>query len=304
MMPPEYYFRILEHLEQNGMETVLSLTTNMWAFYKKPAKWAPLFNHRQVSVITSFQFGDKRIKGDLTPFSEEEFRDVSRVYMEECGEKLDFIAVVDEDNAHLSMDTARLAKELDVECKLNYAMSSGEQVVKRGITMGNEGSLFLLADMYAIYVDLYKEGLHHWEFNTKQMMGKLKGVAASCPLNRECDHGIRTMQPSGRYYSCPAMADDDLYRIDFDKEMAGAKELPLQADFELQTMKHSCYTCPMFAICNACKKTIRDHKRLGLVETHCQKMKALAPDIIEINGLTGQLEPTPYVNESNIIAVA
>ena len=48
-----------------------------------------------------------------------------------------------------------------------------------------------------------------------------------------------------------------------------------------------------------------DHKRLGVVEKHCRKMKTLAPAIIEANGLTGQVIPTPYYNEdhTSIIAV-
>jgi hypothetical protein len=36
----------------------------------------------------------------------------------------------------------------------------------------------------------------------------------------------------------------------------------------------------------------------GLVEKHCAKMKTLAPLIIDSNGMTGQLEITPYLNEN------
>lgn len=303
MMPPSYYEQILDYIDTHGRNIILSLTTNLWAFYKKPEKWTPVFTHPMVRVMTSFQYGDKRLKGDLTPFTEEEFWAVSDLLLSVVDYRPDFIAVVDYDNAHLSVDTVRLAKEMDVDCKLNYAMASGVEVEYKGITMGNEGSLFLLADMYKIYVDIHDLGLAPWEFNTRQMMVKLKDEPTSCPLNRSCDCGIRTMQPSGRYYSCPAMADDDLYRIDFEKEMEGELFTPLQQDFELQTMKNSCYGCPMFGICNSCKKTIRDHKRLGLVETHCRKMKKLAPDIIRINGMEGQLEPTPYVDETQRIDI-
>jgi hypothetical protein len=34
-----------------------------------------------------------------------------------------------------------------------------------------------------------------------------------------------------------------------------------------------------------------------MVESHCVKMKQLAPKIIEANGLTGKLEPSPYIKE-------
>lgn len=303
MMPPAYYHELVDYIDAKGMGTILSLTTNLWAFHKKPEKWKSLFQRENVAVITSFQYGDKRLKGDLTPFTEKEFWTISDQLLDIIGYRPDFIAVVDYDNCDQVMETVQLAKAMGVDCKLNYAMSSGEVVEYKNITMGNEGSLFLLADMYAIYVDIHDAGLAPWEFNTRQMMVKVKNEATSCPLNRECDKGIRTLQPSGRYYSCPAMADDDLYRIDMTEEMNGDITTPLQEDFSLQTMKNSCYTCPMFSICNGCKKTIRDHKRLGLVETHCRKMKALAPDIIRINGLEGLMEPTPYVDESQHIDI-
>jgi radical SAM protein with 4Fe4S-binding SPASM domain len=110
--------------------------------------------------------------------------------------------------------------------------------------------------------------------------------------------GIRSLQPGGKYYSCGAFGDDGLYPIDFANEMAGGFERPLSGQEELQSLKQSCYTCPMFDICNGCRKTIHDLKRLDLVEDHCSKMKTLAAKIIKINGVEDQLFPTPYVKES------
>jgi radical SAM protein with 4Fe4S-binding SPASM domain len=129
------------------------------------------------------------------------------------------------------------------------------------------------------------------------MINRLKGHLTTCPQNRECDGGIRTLQPSGDYYSCGAFGDDRQYSIDFEKEMTGEKIFPLRFQLELQSLKQSCFTCPMFQICNGCKKTIKDIKDHNLVETHCYKMKQLAPSIIEANGMTGILIPTEYVNE-------
>ena len=123
----------------------------------------------------------------------------------------------------------------------------------------------------------------------------LKSAAVLTP--RSCDSGIRTLQPSGDYYSCGAFGDDNLYNIDFEKEMSGKKIFPLKYQQELQSLKQSCFTCPMFEICNGCKKTIKDLKDYNMVEDHCFRMKKIAPDIIEANGLTGILEPTPYVKE-------
>jgi sulfatase maturation enzyme AslB (radical SAM superfamily) len=80
--------------------------------------------------------------------------------------------------------------------------------------------------------------------------------------------------------------------------MSGEKIFPLKFQSELQSLKQSCYTCPMFEICNGCRKTIKDLKDHGLVEKHCSKMKTLAPAIIESNELVGVLIPTDYVNEN------
>jgi sulfatase maturation enzyme AslB (radical SAM superfamily) len=73
------------------------------------------------------------------------------------------------------------------------------------------------------------------------------------------------------------------YPIDFKTEMKGGFVRPLKHIFELQTMTNDCYGCPMFEICNGCKKTIKDHKEHGLADIHCRKMKTLAADIIASN---------------------
>jgi radical SAM protein with 4Fe4S-binding SPASM domain len=167
--------------------------------------------------------------------------------------------------------------------------------------MGQQGRPYMLADIYEIYVEVWRQGLTEWEYNTKQMVRRLRGKTTTCPQNRNCDEGIRTLQPSGDYYSCGAFGDDQQYAINFEEEMNGKKVFPLRFQPELQTLKQSCYTCPMFDICNGCKKTIKDLKEHGMVETHCAKMKTLAADIIEANDMTGQLIPTEYIREYDII---
>ena len=89
----------------------------------------------------------------------------------------------------------------------------------------------------------------------------------------------------GDYYSCGAMGDDRMYPIKFEKEMRGEFITPLANRPELLSMKDECLTCPMFDICNGCKKTIMDQKRHKIVEEHCSLMKQLAPRIIEINNM-------------------
>jgi len=297
MMNPDYYWKIIEYLDKIESKASISLTTNLWPFYKNPNKWKDLFQYHRIGIATSFQYGGGRLKGDLTEFTEEDFWNCSDAVLEHCGYRPDFIAVITEENEKDAIKNVELAKKMNVECKLNYALSSGPPVKFKNIIMGQEGKPYLLASIYEIYVKIWELGLHPWEYNTKQMIQRLRGNSTTCPQNRECDSGIRTLQPSGDYYSCGAFGDDRQYGIDFEKEMSGPKIYPLRFQSELQNLKESCYTCPMFKICNGCRKTIKDLKDYNIVETHCFKMKQLAPKIIEANGMTGILEPTPYVKE-------
>ena len=283
MMQPDYYWKIIKYLDSKDMSTSISITTNLWPFYKNPAKWSQLFNHWRVGVTTSFQYGGGRLKGDLTEFSEEDFWNCSDAMLKHCGYRPGFISVITEENEHLAIKNVELAKQMDVECKLNYAFSSGPPVKFKNIIMGQEGKPYMLSDIYEIYLEVWKKELWPWEFNTKQMMQRLRGYATTCPQNRDCDSGIRVLQPSGDYYSCGAFGDDKKFPIDFETEMKGQKVFPIKNVIELQTMTDNCYSCRMFQICNGCKKTIKDHKDYNLTEVHCKKMKTLADDIERAN---------------------
>lgn len=285
MMNPQYYWDIIKHLDEIGSHATISFTSNLWPFLKNPNKWKELFNHPRMGVTTSFQYGGGRLKGDLSEFTEEDFWKTSDAMLEHCGYRPDFISVITEENQHDAIKNVELAKKMGVECKLNYAFSSGPPVKFKGIIMGQEGKPYMLSDIYEIYVEIWKRGLSDWEFNTKQMMKRLVGKATCCPQNRECDSGIRTLQPSGDYYSCGAFGDDREYPINFKEEMNGPKVFPIKNIAELQTMTDDCYSCPMFEICNGCKKTIKDHKIYNIATAHCKKMKTLAPDILKANGL-------------------
>jgi radical SAM protein with 4Fe4S-binding SPASM domain len=286
MMDPKYYMAMIEFLDKNNYPASISLTTNLWPFYIKPDKWLPVFQNPRVGIATSFQYGGGRLKGDLSEFTEEDFWKCSDAVLKHCGYRPGFIAVIVEENEHTVIKTVELAKKMGVVCKVNYAMASGEQAAP-----------YVKGKMYKHYVDIWKAGLADWEHNTQTMMKKLKGHATVCPVNRDCDAGIRTLQPEGDYYSCGAFGDDMDKAIDFEREMAGEFFTPLREDIHLNNLKESCFTCPLFQICNGCRKTVKDLKEHNLVEEHCLSMKSIAADIIEANGMTGQLIPTPYVRE-------
>lgn len=288
VIDPKYYWKIIDFLDKKDYKATISLTTNLWPFYKKPEKWLDLFKHPRVGVATSFQYGNGRLKGDYSVFTEKDFWAVSDMMLDKVGYRPSFIAVITEENEDSILQTVELAKKMDVVCKVNYAMASGIQ-----------SKPYMLAKIYEKYVEIWKAGLSDWEHNTQQMVKRLRGESTICPQNRDCDSGIRTLQPEGDYYSCGAFGDDRDKAINFEYEMSGGMEFPLRSDFYLNSMKQSCYTCPMFQICNGCKKTIKDQKLHNMVEDHCRLMKLIAPDILKANGLN--TEVTPYVDESNYI---
>lgn len=296
MLDPDYYWKIIEHLDKRGSDSTISFTTNLWAFYKKPEKWLDLFKHPRMGVSTSFQFGGGRLKGDGKELTVEEFWSISDMMLEMVGYRPSFISVISNENIDRAIDCVLLAKEMDVECKLNHLMASGDEVVKKGIKMGASNEQLILGDIYEIYVKIHEMGLAQWEYNTKQMSVVLKGQATSCPLKRDCSKSIRAIQPSGDMYTCGSFGDDRKYPTDSITSDPVTFVDPL-ATYELLSMKSSCFECPMFLICNGCKKTISDTKRLGNVEQNCKKMKGLAQKIIDINGMTDQLRPTDYVAE-------
>ncbi len=275
MMSPEYYYDILGEVEKRRMSTVLSLTTNLWAFYRAPEKWTPLFRHPLVDVATSFNYGTtRRITKDKV-FTEEVFWDVSNLFLERVGYRPDFISVITDENLATALANVLLAKKMDVECKLNYAYASGAQAKS-----------LLKGKIYRVYLDIIDQGLAPWEYNAKQLLKMRERTPTTCPLRRDCDETIRCLQPEGDYYSCGAFGDDRLYPISFQEEVLerGEKQTPLAGRSELHFLKEECLSCPLFAICNGCKKTITDLKRNDVVEAHCAEMKANLPRLLEYVG--------------------
>lgn len=323
--------KLIEHLDRNNYPTSIAITSNLWDFKLHPERWVDIFKNKRVGVTTSFQYDDPfslkgRLKPDFTLYTEKDFWEISDLFLEKVGYRPDFISVITDENKHLAIKNVELAKKMSngiipksfstgektgVECKLNYVMASGsirEFKTKKGVfQQGASKNTFKISDIYEIYLDVWKLGLHPWEYSTREMMKVIKdsGCSTSCPLNKKCDEGIRVLNPDNSMYSCPAMSDDreELSAIDFNQEIYGNKFFtPIQDDKKYTTLKKSCINCPMFNICNGCKKTISDYHRKGglVIEDHCKKMKELSPEILRANGfkedeITNMV--TPYKQE-------
>ena len=279
-----------------------------------------------------------RLKPNFEHYTEADFWKISDLFLDKIGYRPDFISVIDETNCHLAIKNVELAKKMSnnniptgfnsetktaVECKLNYVMKSGpiKYYTKKDGTVIKQGaadSSFVMGEIYKIHVEIWKLGLFPWEHSTKEMMKVLKdsGKSTICPLNRSCDSGIRVLNPTSnktsgkssvinRYFSCPAFSDklDSVASIDYQKEIKeGDFFTPLQKTSNLNSLKKSCYFCPLFNICNGCRSTISDFKQKGgeVIEKHCQIMKSLAPDILKSNGFSDveiSKMITPYKQE-------
>lgn len=280
MMPVDYYWELINHLDSKNYSCDISITSNLWKFWQewednnKEKIWTNLFKNKRVNVITSFNYGDTRKISKNRIFTEQDFIKISDLMLAKVGYRPHFISVIDETNLDTALANVKLAKKLNVDCKLNYANASGRQ-----------GKALPLSKIYEVYIKIWREGLAQYEWNTRQMANRLVGLPTTCPLHRRCDEGIRVLQPDGQYFSCGAFGDDLEYSIDYEQEVInkGKLQKPLQNDPNLDALKSECYSCPMFNICNGCRKHIRDLKKNNQVEIHCVKMKSIANDIEEIN---------------------
>lgn len=272
MVKPEYYWELIDHLDEIGSVANISFTSNLWNFYNNPDKWIDIFKHHRVGVTTSFNYGNTRLISKNIPYTEKMFWKVSDLFLEKIGYRPDFISVINEDNYENCIENVRLAKRMNVQNKLNYSMASGRQ-----------SKPLILGKIYKIYTEIISEGLSDYEYNTNQLLKRLSTGCTTCPQNRACDSSIRAFNPGGgsEYYSCGSIADDrDGHNIDFELEMSGEKITPLRNDINLVSLKSDCLSCPLFKICNGCYKTIKDMKEFDMVEEHCAIMKKLETKIL------------------------
>ena len=145
MMSPDYYWSLIDYLETRHLPATLSLTTNLWDFYLHPDKWTDLFCVPRVGITTSFHYGDTRRINSRRVYDEGMFWKVSDAFFDRVGYRPDFISVINEQNEYWALDNVRLAKKMQVECKLNNALASGR-----------EGRPYQLSKIYQIYPSSYR----------------------------------------------------------------------------------------------------------------------------------------------------
>lgn len=296
MMTPQYYKDLIAHMDEHGYPAKISMTTNLWAFYKKPEKWVEILRHPRVEVGTSFQYGGGRQISPGVEFTEEIFIDVYNMYKKYVPEKeLCFLAVVNEENEHLAINHVYLAKHLGIQCRLVYQSMSGKS-----------GDVYPISKLYKIMLEIHRLGLTEYEQTALSISDKIYGLEGACPVSRNCDSWMRSLNADGRYFTCGPLNDDLDVRneIDFEKEVVRGEAFytPLQTIPELQYLKEECISCKMFETCNGCRKHTKDLKAQNKVEEHCTTMKSIMDDLFEMSEseeiLTLKREIQPTLRES------
>ena len=272
MMPPEYYTSILNFLDKNNMSTRLSFTTNLWDYYNNPSKWEKIFKEDRVGVCTSFQYGGQRKLCNNEPLTEEIFIDIMNNFYEHIGYMPMFISVITDENENDVIRTAKLAKSMKTECKINPSMQSGRS-----------HTYYPLYKAYSKYLDIIEEGLSQYEFNSKEIVKLYQNTKTICPYNRNCVNTIRCMSPDGTLHSCGCFNDDYKYNkkngkktYELDKYDADT----LSKDYKYIHAK--CLECDLFALCNSCYKHIHDIKINRDEAEHCSNMQNIKDRLVKI----------------------
>ncbi len=257
MVDPQIYWDLIDFIKNNNLKTkAICFTTNLWDFYEHPNKWIDLFNHPMIDITTSFQYGNKRISPNGI-FTEEDFRKIVKLFKEKVPNKnLGFISVIDDDNEDTWKKTALLAKELNIEFRLNPVSAVGK----------SSNYFYPRYKMVKIWIEVVKMGLGDLEQNIHAY--RLK----QCPYNFNCKHTL----------TC--------YRWDNGEEKEGSCCIYSEVstgnpNFKDKTnllFKNKCLGCPIFDICSACagqRYQINKFYNQEEKEYYCNKMLELKDDI-------------------------
>lgn len=254
-MDIDWYYRILDYLDKNYTKTVyLSLTTNLSRFYKEPYKWEPILKHPRVGVITSFQYGNARKDNYGRIYGEEAFRKAIKLFDYIIGYTPDFISVIDQENEKFVLNTVKLAKSLNISCKLNKAICCGKQK-----------KYYPRYKMYENYIKIIDAGLINYEDNCKLLKNYFTGMATHCPIALKCEETIRTYNPDSKKYTCTYNANE---KIEYNTS-------------KYNFINHNCLTCENYSLCCSCHRMIKEVVDNKDKENYCKQMKIIIPKLKE-----------------------
>lgn len=250
LVSPKYYEEILSLGDWH-----ISFTTNLKDFYLNPNKWVNLFRNPRIGITTSFQYGDERRWDKNTPYTEEMFIKVIKLFEEKIGYTPTFISVISENNEDRALDHIYLAKRLNTQCKINGVLP-----------MGLSNSFYPLYKMIDIWIAIKEKGLEEYWDNELQFY---KG-ACNFNTNLLCESSIRTFWLNDReeiqYNNCEDCASQG-QRIPLEE----TQPIPQQTHIGInELISDKCLCCPLHHLCNGCK-SLRKINRL--TPNHCEEMK-------------------------------
>lgn len=262
---PEYFYELLDLVSGE-----VAMTTNLKAFWENPDKWTPLFKNPRITVCTSFQYGEGRLWDKNTPYTEEMFRKIMKLFVEKTGRPApQFIAVVTNENYNRALDHVKLAKELNTVCKLNRVLSLG----------GAKDEVLPYAKMIDLYYEVKKQGLEDgyadidfFQFGT-------------CNINTNllCENTTRSVwvkeDGSLEYGKCEDLLASGMSKRDPNEERPN--QLPSTLD-PTDFINEKCLTCELCRLCNACDAHRFCNKK---DPNHCQEMLKRMDKIKELKWL-------------------
>lgn len=262
---PSYFYELLDLIDGE-----VAMTSNLKYFYENPDKWVPLFKNPRITVCTSFQYGNGRKWDKNTPFTEEKFSEIIKLYEEKVGrEPPQFIAVITEENYDRALDHLYLAKKLNTRCKLNRVLSLG----------GAKDDYFPFAKMIDLYYEIKKRGLDPWYADIDSFQ------FGTCNINTNllCDSTTRAtwVKQDGtlEYGNCEDLLASGMSKRDINEERPN--QLPTELNPEVLISKN-CLTCELCKLCNACEANRFCNKK---DPNHCQEMLKRMDKIKEMKWL-------------------
>ena len=228
MMPPSFFIDLIEYIDKYHREIELSMTSNLWDWYKRPEKWDKVFKHPDFEICTSFQYGDKRKISDDLIFTEDLFIDVyNKFHKAYPNKELSFISVIDYDNQDTCIKTALLAKRLGTTCKLTSCDYGGRSDHE-----------YPFDQMMLRYAEIIQAGLGQYESNCKKLIQfvKTKSINNCCPFIG---------------YDCY----NRFVYVGNDKQINHCSR-PSKITYKKNMISTNCITCDNFKICNGCYNNV------------------------------------------------
>ena len=174
---PLIFTKISDYVDQHNLDTELSITSNLWSWYKNQTKWYDVV--KRYNICTSFQYGNKRVLLDGTVFGESMFVKIMSTFKDVVNKTPSFIGVVDHDNCCTALDHCLLAKKLETTCSLQRARVGGRN-----------NKAFPYSDMLKIYSNIITNGLYQYEINSRQ----LYRLITNTPKEQYCSFGVKDCQ--------------------------------------------------------------------------------------------------------------